>query len=239
MPGATALFSDGLDLLAEFLACSRVAADGIEAIYDDLAQWRAASGELMRWSAGDVPDAGPVTFDEARLRIVVPETLWNRLYARVLSAGRAAVSDRLGLATRGAGGMLASLSAIPAMTQALWTATASAGLADEEGAAWLLLAWEPLRALLLRDRLLMPETLRPRPLFETLPASVGRLDAAVQQHGFLLQQAGRLTQLVCPPAWQARVFGELGRHFTESVLLLFRLMFFSADQGWGWDPESA
>ena len=93
-----------------------------------------------------------------------------------------------------------------------------------------------LRALLLRDRLLMPEALRPRPLFETLPASVGRLDAAVQQHGFLLQQAGRPTQLVCPPAWQARVVGALGRHFTESLLLLFRLMFFSADQGWGWDP---
>ena len=37
MPGATTLFSDGLDLLAEFLACSRGAADGIEATYDDLA----------------------------------------------------------------------------------------------------------------------------------------------------------------------------------------------------------
>ena len=35
------MFSDGLDLLAEFLACSRPAAGGIAVRYEDPAQWRA------------------------------------------------------------------------------------------------------------------------------------------------------------------------------------------------------
>lgn len=236
MPGATALFSDGLDLLAEFLACSRLVADGIAVRYDNAAQWRAAAAELARWSEGEPPAAGAIALDEASLCIMVAEPLWNRLYARALGLGRTVAPDRIGLATRGAGGMLAELSRIPEMAATLQPEPA--GLSDAHGEPWQLLPWQPLRALLLRDRLLTQDAMRPRSLHAALPASEAVLDATARKHGFLLRQAGQATQLVCLRGWRRRILGDLERHFTEGVLLLFRLMFYSADQGWGWDAAS-
>ncbi|MET0962277.1 MAG: hypothetical protein ABWY05_05590 [Noviherbaspirillum sp.] len=182
MAGASALFSDGLDLLAEFLACSRPAADGIAASYEQPEPWRAAAAELARWSQADAADAGCLVLDEATLRIIAPEPLWNRLYARALLLGRTVAPDRIGLRTRGAGGMLAALSGIPALAQAL-RPVAAPGLADANGEPWLLLPWPQLRALMLRDRLLAPEALLARPLLEVLPARAVRFDGSLARHG--------------------------------------------------------
>ena len=237
MPGATALFSDGLDLLAEFLACSRPTADGIAVSYDRIVQWRAAAAELIRWSETDGPDAGRIALDEAGLCITIAEPLWNRLYARALSLWRTVAPDRIGLATSGAGGMLAELSRVPGMMHALQPAPLE--LTGADGEPWLRMPWQPLRTLLLRDRLLTQDAMRPRPLLEALPVSAALLDTTTRRHGFLLRQPGQATQLVCLRGWRQRVCSDLERHFTESVLLLFRLMFHSADQGWGWDADSA
>lgn len=239
MAGATALFSDGLDLLAEFLACSHAVDDGIAATYDQPLRWHAAAAELARWAGAGPAGSHAIVLDHATLRITVPPALWNQLYGQALSAGRAVPPDRTGLATRGAGGMLAALSRIPAMAGAVRHVGPEHVMDNDDAEPWLLLPWKPLQALLLRDRLLVPEAMRPRPLLDTLPSSVARFDAAVQRHGLLLQQDGQPLQLYCPRAWSERMGGELRRHFTESVLLLFRLMFYSRDQGWGWEADSA
>jgi UDP-3-O-[3-hydroxymyristoyl] glucosamine N-acyltransferase len=236
MADATALFSDGLDLLAEFLACSRAVDDGIAASYDQLQQWRAAAAELARWSGAD---GEAIVLDQAALRITVPPALWNKLYARALCTGRDVAPDPTGVATRGVGGMLATLSRLPAMAAEMQHSGTEIDMADVDDAPWLLLPWPPLKALLLRDRLLAHEATRPRLLLGALPQDAATFDAATKRHGLLLQHDGQPLQLLCPVAWSARIAGELGRHFTESVLLLFRLMFHSPDQGWGWDPASA
>ena len=239
MAGATALFSDGLDLLAEFLASSHAVDDGIAVVYDQPVRWHAAAAELARWSGAGAAGANDIVLDQATLRITVTPALWNQLYARALSAGRSVTPDRTGMATRGAGGMLAELSRLPAMAGTILHIGPELVMDDADAEPWLLLPWKPLCALLLRDRLLVQEAMRPRPLLDTLPASVARFDAAVQQHGLLLQQDGQPMQLCCPRAWSERIGGELRCHFTESVLLLFRLMFYNHDQGWGWDADSA
>nr|WP_314627325.1 DapH/DapD/GlmU-related protein [uncultured Noviherbaspirillum sp.] len=236
MADATALFSDGLDLLAEFLARSRAVDDGIDASYDQLQQWHAAAAELARWSGAA---GNAIVLDQSALRITVPPDLWNQLYARALGVGREVAPDRTGVATRGVGGMLAALSRLPAMAAEMQHSGTEIQMDGVDDAPWLLLPWAPLKALLLRDRLLAHEATRPRPLLGGLPASVARFDAAAKRHGMLVQHDGQLLQLLCPVAWSARIAGELGRHFTESVLLLFRLMFHGPDQGWGWDPASA
>jgi UDP-3-O-[3-hydroxymyristoyl] glucosamine N-acyltransferase len=242
MAGATALFSDGLDLLAEFLATSHAVDDGIAATYDQPLRWHAAAAELARWSGAGPAEAGAIVLDQAALRITVTPALWNQLYARALSSGRSVAPDRMGIATRGVGGMLAELSLFPAMA-ALQGRSAPRPDRDADHDAddepWLLLAWPPLKALLLRDRHLVQDAMRPRPLLDRLPGSTARLDAAAQRHGLLLQQDGEAMQLYCPLAWFERMAGELRRHFSESVLLLFRLMFYSPDQGWGWEADSA
>ena len=235
MAGATALFSDGLDLLAEFLASSHSVEHGIAATYDHPMRWHATAVELARWSgSGDT-----IVLDQAALRITMPPVLWNQLYGQALHAGRRVAADGAGIATRGAGGMLAELSRLPAMADALQSVTAPAFPEGADAEPWLLLPWAPLKALLLRDRLLVQEAMRPRPLLDTLPASVADFTAAARRHGLLLQQEGRPLQLFCPRDWSERMGGELQRHFTEGVLLLFRLMFYSKDQGWGWDADSA
>ena len=239
MAGATALFSDGLDLLAEFLASSHAVDDGIAVVYEQPVRWHAAATELARWSGVALGSASGIVLDQAALRITVTPALWNQLYARALSAGRSVAPDRTGMATRGAGGMLAELSRLPAMAGAVLHIGPELVTDDADAEPWLLLPWEPLKALLLRDRLLVQEAMRPRPLQYTLPASVARFDAAVQRHGLLLQQKDQPMQLYCPRAWSERIGGELRCHFTESVLLLFRLMFHCDGQGWGWDADSA
>lgn len=240
MAGATALFSDGLDLLAEFLASSQSDGDAISVTYEHAAHWRATAVELGRWSGAGPEAADGITLDQAALRITVTPDLWNRLYARALSTGRSVAPDRSGIATRGVGGMLAELSLFPAMAEVLRStekAVANDDAHDDE--PWLLLPWSPLKALLLRDRLLVADAMWPRPLLDRPPTGAARFHTHVQRHGVLVQQDGRPVQLFCPPAWGERIRGELCRHFTESVLLLFRLMFFSADQGWGWEADSA
>ena len=239
MAGATALFSDGLDLLAEFLASSRVAGDGIEARYAQPVRWQAAAAELARWSGADQANVNGIVLDQAALRITVTPELWNQLYARALSAGRAVPPDRTGVATRSVGGMLAELSMLPAMAEVLWRSGTAVSSRNAYHDPWLLLPWAPLQALLRRDRLLVQEAMRPRPLLEGLPLHTTGFDADVQRHGLLLQQDGQPLQLFCPPSWPQRIGAELRAHFTESVLLLFRLMFYSPDQGWGWDAGSA
>ena len=95
MAGATALFSDGLDLLAEFLACSHAVDDGIAATYDQPLRWHAAAAELARWSGPGPTGAHAIVLDHAALRITVPPALWNQLYSQALSAGRAVPSSAL------------------------------------------------------------------------------------------------------------------------------------------------
>jgi hypothetical protein len=46
------------------------------------------------------------------MRITVSEAMWNTLYARALSTGRPVTPDRIGLSSRGAGGMLAELNIV-------------------------------------------------------------------------------------------------------------------------------
>lgn len=239
MAGATALFSDGLDSLAEFLASSQSDGDAISATYDDAARWHAAAAELARWSGASPGSADGIVQDEAALRITVTPELWNQLYARALSAGRSVAPDSTGVATRGVGGMLAELSPIPAMAEALRSSETTTVNHSAHDEPWLLLPWSPLKALLLRDRLLVREAMWPRPLLEQPMAGAAQFNADVQRHGLLVQHGGQPVQLLCSPAWIERMHGELRRHFTESVLLLFRLMFYSADQGWGWEAGSA
>jgi UDP-3-O-[3-hydroxymyristoyl] glucosamine N-acyltransferase len=239
MADATALFSDGLDLLAEFLASSHAADDGISVTYDQPVGWHAAAAELRRWSGASPGSADGITLDQAALRITVTPELWNRLYASALSAGRSVAPDRSGLGTRGVGGMLAELSLFPAMAEMLRGTETALANDDADDQAWLLLPWQPLKALLLRDRLLLQEAMWPRRLLDTPLTAAARYSPDVQRHGLLVQQDGQPVQLFCPPAWGERIRGELRRHFTESVLLLFRLMFYSPGQGWGWDAGSA
>lgn len=241
MHQATTFYSDGLDTVAEFLACSRPAADGIVAVYHDQPQWDHAMRQLTRWNRGH----GLVSGDETALRISVGTSTWNGLYAAALSMGRAATPDAIGMAARGAGGMLAELSAVPLMADALQPCdihphlrSADLGAGHEEG-PWLQLAWQPLQKLLLRDRLLEQEAKRPRLTVDALPQSVANLDAETLAHGFLLQAPGQPPQLVCAPGWQGRIAEDVGCHFNASVLLLFRLMFHDIGQGWGWDADSA
>ena len=241
MHQATAFYYDGLDVIAEFLACSRPAADGIAAVYQDQAQWDHAMRQLTRWSRG----RGLVGGDQAALRISVGADTWDRLYAAALSVGRATAPDETGLAARGVGGMLAELSAVPLMADALEPRaihpslrSADAGAAQDEE-PWLRLAWQPLQKLLLRDILLQPEVGRPRVTVETLPESCAHLDADTLAHGFVLHAPGQPPQLICPPSWQHAVAEALGKHFNASALLLFRLLFHSPGQGWGWDADSA
>ena len=242
MRTATAFFSDGLDLIAQFLACSQPADGGIAASFANPAELHAAAAMLRQWSDGDI------MVTEAALRITVSETVWNTLYAGALSAGRPVRPDRIGLSTRGAGGMLAELSMAPALLAlALRPLHAHPGQADrpgrpawatEAGPAWTLMRWEPLEALLLRNQLLAPEARLARQVFDA-PPRAGQLDETSQRHGFLLRLPGSETVLACPAGWRARTLGELRSHFNLSVLLLFRLMFFGADQGWGWEADSA
>ena len=197
--------------------------------------------QLVRWSRGH----GLVSGDETALRISVGASTWNGLYAAALSIGRAAAPDAIGMAARGAGGMLAELSTVPLMADALQPCamhprlrSADPGAGHEE-APWLQLAWQPLQKLLLRDRLLEQEARRPRLTVEALPQSGAHLDAETLAHGFVLHAPGQPPQLVCAPGWQRRISEEVGRHFNASVLLLFRLMFHDVGQGWGWDADSA
>lgn len=241
MHQSTTFYSDGLDVIAEFLACARPAADGIVAVYQDQRQWDHAMRQLARWSRGH----GLVSGDEAALRISVSASTWNGLYAAALSIGRAATPDAIGMAARGAGGMLADLSAVPLMADALQPCdshphlrSADLGAGHEDG-PWLQLAWQPLQKLLLRDRLLEQEVKRPRLIVETMPQSCANLDADTLAHGFVLQAPGQPPQLICAAGWQARIAQEVGRHFKASVLLLFRLIFHDAGQGWGWEADSA
>ncbi|WP_194711711.1 hypothetical protein [Noviherbaspirillum soli] len=241
MHQATAFYSDGLDAIAEFLACSRPAADGMAAVYQEQGQWHSAMHQLARWS----PEHGTVSGDEAALCISVSETTWNRLYAAALSIGRAAAPDAIGMAARGVGGMLAELSAVPLLADALEPCAMhplprsdDVDAARQEG-PWLQLAWPPLEKLLLRDRLLEPDARRSRLTVRTMPQSCAQLDAETLVDGFILDAPGQPPQLVCAPAWHRRISEELGRHFNASALLLFRLMFHSASQGWGWDADSA
>jgi len=136
MADATALFSDGLDLLAEFLARSRAVDDGIAASYDQLQQWHAAAAELARWS-GAAGDA--IVLDQSALRITVPPDLWNQLYARALCTGRDVAPDRTGVATRGVGGMLAALSRLPAMAAEMQHSGTEIHMDGMDDAPWLLL----------------------------------------------------------------------------------------------------
>lgn len=238
MADATALLSDGLDLLAEFLASSRAVDDDIVVTYGEQSRWHATATELACWSDAGTAGANDLVLDQAGLCIRVSPGFWNRLYAGALATGRAVPPDRTGVATRGVGGMLAELSRVPDLAGALLGGGAEVLMDDGEDEPWLLLPWPPLKALLLRDRLLVQEAMRPRPLLGAMPASAAGLAAAVRRHGLLLGRDGEPMQLLCPRAWSARMAGELGRHFTESVLLLFRLMFYSPDQGWGWDAAS-
>lgn len=52
MAGATALFSDGLDLLAEFLASSQAVDDGMAVVYDQPVRASSAAAACQRtgWS---------------------------------------------------------------------------------------------------------------------------------------------------------------------------------------------
>lgn len=241
MHQATTFYSDGLDTIAEFLACSKPAADGIVAIYQEQRQWEHAMRQLARWCRGH----GPVSGDETALRISVSASTWNGLYAAALSIGRAAPPDAVGISARGAGGMLAALSAVPLMADALQPGvthphlrSADLGAGHEDG-PWLQLSWQPLQKLLLRDRLLEQDARRPRLTLQTMPQSCAQLDADALEHGFVLHAPGQPPQLICAPGWQVRIAQELGRQFNVSVLLLFRLMFHNVDQGWGWDADSA
>ena len=241
MHQATTFYSDGLDVIAEFLACSRPTADGIVALYQDQRQYEQAMRQLVRWNRGH----GLVKGDGAALRIGVSAGTWNALYAAALSLGRAAAPDAIGMAARGTGGMLAELSALPLLADALQPCASHPHLrsadpgAGHGGEPWLQLAWQPLQKLLLRDRLLEQEATRQRLTVEAMPQGCAGLDANTLEHGFLLQAPGQPAQLICPPHWQARIAEELGSHFKASVLLLFRLVFHDTGQGWGWDAESA
>lgn len=241
MHQATAFYSDGLDLLAEFLASSRPSADGAAAVYADQAHWTQAMRQLGRWSRGH----GELRGDRQALRIEVGAGAWNHLYAAALSAGRATAPDALGMAARGAGGMLAELSAVPLLAQALQPSSFHAAPrgdvpeAAQRNEPWLCLDWQPLRKLLLRDRLLAHEAERPRLSVETLAPDWTLTDPGALADGFLLHAPGQPPQLLCPASWQRRISAELGRHFHVSALLLLRLMFHSPGQGWGWDAESA
>ena len=241
MHQATTFYSDGLDVIAEFLACSRPAADGIVAVYQDPRQYEHAMRQLARWNRSH----GLISGDEAALRIGVSTGTWNGLYAAALSMGRAATPDAIGMSVRGAGGMLAELSAVPLMADAMQPCDSHPHLrspgqgAGHEDGPWLQLAWQPLQKLLLRDRLLEQEARRPRLSVAAMPQGCAWLDADTLAHGFLLQAPGQPPQLICAPGWQARVAQEVERHFKASVLLLFRLMFHDAGQGWGWDADSA
>lgn len=252
MHQATTFYSDGLDVIAEFLACSRPAADGIVAVYQDQRQYEHAMRQLARWNRSQ----GLISGNEAALRISVSAGTWNGLYAAALSMGRAATPDgismgraatpdAINMATCGAGGMLAELSSVPLMADALQPCDSHPHLrgpgpgAGHEDGPWLQLGWQPLQKLLLRDRLLEQEVRRPRLSVEAMPQSCAGLDADTLAHGFVLQAPGQPPQLICAPGWQARIAQEVGCHFKASVLLLFRLMFHDIGQGWGWDADSA
>jgi UDP-3-O-[3-hydroxymyristoyl] glucosamine N-acyltransferase len=241
MHQATTFYSDGLDVIAEFLACSRPAADGIVAVYQDQRQYEHAMRQLARWNRSQ----GLISGNEVALRISVSAGTWNGLYAAALSMGRAATPDAIGMSTCGAGGMLAELSSVPLMADALQPCASHPHLhspgpgAGHEDGPWLQLAWQPLQKLLLRDRLLEQEVRRPRLSVEAMPQGCAGLDADTLTHGFVLQAPGQPPQLICAPGWQARIAEEVGRHFKASVLLLFRLMFHDTGQGWGWEADSA
>jgi hypothetical protein len=119
MADATALLSDGLDLLAEFLASSRAVDDDIVVTYDEQSRWHATAVELACWSDAGADGENGFVLDEAALRIKVSPAFWNRLYAGALASGRAVPPDRTGGATRGVGGMLAELSRVPDLAGAL------------------------------------------------------------------------------------------------------------------------
>lgn len=65
MHQATKFYSDGLDAIAEFLACSKPAADSVVAVYQEQRRWEHAMRQLGHWSRG----RGVVRGDETALHI--------------------------------------------------------------------------------------------------------------------------------------------------------------------------
>jgi hypothetical protein len=111
MRTATAFFPDGLDLIAQFLACARPADGGIAVSFGSLAELRVAAAALEHWGSGALGE-GAIVPSEPAMRIAVSDALWNTLYARAFSIGRPVTPDRTGLSSRGAGGMLAELNIV-------------------------------------------------------------------------------------------------------------------------------
>jgi UDP-3-O-[3-hydroxymyristoyl] glucosamine N-acyltransferase len=244
---ATAYLTDGLDLVVEFLARAQPDKDAVCARYPGLNALQDASAMLRRWAVG-LPGADAIAGDEARLCLSVPMTIWQGLYARALSTGMPVAPDRIGLATLGAGGMLATLElvlehAAPALAQPMTAWNSHPDLAsDRYFPTWsglvngtlVAMDWQPLRELLLRDAQLC-KVAQQMPILKQPPQT---LTENLIMHGFVIERPQGRELLLCRPAWRGALLQTLRHRFLEHALLLFRLMFIDWHNGWGLDPDS-